>query len=195
MLHSWTNALLLGVNRNLTNTLFQKLLIANRGEIACRITRTAQRLGIPVVAIHSDVDRNALHVELADESVEIGGARPSDSYLNAGKIINAAKQTGADAIHPGYGFLSENSVLAEMCENESIEFIGPSSEAIRIMASKSTAVGIAEQANVRILPGYRSSSQHLESMISAAKEIGFPVLLKSALGGGGRGMRIVYQRK
>ena len=116
MLHSWTNALLLGVNRNLTNTLFQKLLIANRGEIACRITRTAQRLGIPVVAIHSDVDRNALHVELADESVEIGGARPSDSYLNAGKIINAAKQTGADAIHPGYGFLSENSVLAEMCE-------------------------------------------------------------------------------
>ena len=172
--------------------MFQKLLIANRGEIACRITRTAQRLGIPVVAIYSDVDRNAMHVELADEAVEIGGARPADSYLNAGKIMNAAKQTGADAIHPGYGFLSENSVLAENCEKESVEFIGPSSEAIRIMASKSTAAGIAEQANVRILPGYRSSSQHLDSMISAAKEIGFPVLLKSALGGGGRGMRIVY---
>ena len=172
--------------------MFQKLLIANRGEIACRITRTAQRLGIPVVAIYSDVDRNAMHVELADVAVEIGGARPADSYLNAGKIMNAAKQTGADAIHPGYGFLSENSVLAENCEKESIEFIGPSSEAIRIMASKSTAAGIAEQANVRILPGYRSSSQHLDSMISAAKEIGYPVLLKSALGGGGRGMRIVY---
>ena len=109
--------------------------------------------------------------------------------------MNAAKQTSADAIHPGYGFLSENSVLAENCEKESIEFIGPSSEAIRIMASKSTAAGIAEQTNVPILPGYRSSSQHLDSMISAAKEIGFPVLLKSALGGGGRGMRIVYQRK
>ena len=172
--------------------MFQKLLIANRGEIACRITRTAQRLGIPVVAVHSDVDRNAMHVEMADESVEIGSARPADSYLNADKIMNAAKQTGADAIHPGYGFLSENSLLAENCEKESIEFIGPSSEAIRIMASKSTAAGIAEQANVRILPGYRSSNQHLECMISAAKQLGFPVLLKSALGGGGRGMRIVY---
>ena len=172
--------------------MFHKLLIANRGEIACRITHTARKLGIPVVAVHSDVDRNALHVALADEAVEIGGARLSESYLNAERIVETARHVGADAIHPGYGFLSENSVLAELCENESIEFIGPPSSAIGVMSSKSTAAAIAMEAGVPVITGYRDSSQHLDSMIEAACNIGFPVLLKSSAGGGGRGMRIVH---
>ena len=172
--------------------MFHKLLIANRGEIACRITHTARKLGIPVVAVHSDVDRNALHVALADEAVEIGGARLSESYLNAERIVETARHVGADAIHPGYGFLSENSVLAELCENESIEFIGPPSSAIGVMSSKSTAAAIAMEAGVPVITGYRDSSQHLDSMIEAARNIGFPVLLKSSAGGGGRGMRIVH---
>ncbi len=172
--------------------MFNKLLIANRGEIACRITRTAHRLGIPVVAVHSDVDRNALHVDIADEAVEIGGARPSESYLNADRIVSAAQKTGADAIHPGYGFLSENSVLAQLCERNSIEFIGPPSQAIRDMASKSTASGIAQRAGVPTLTGYRDAEQSPDGMIQASRKIGFPVLLKSSAGGGGRGMRIVH---
>ncbi|MDE0310208.1 MAG: biotin/lipoyl-binding protein [Acidiferrobacterales bacterium] len=172
--------------------MFEKLLIANRGEIACRITQTARRLGIKIVAVHSDVDRNALHVALADEAVEIGSARPSESYLNAERIVETARQTGADAIHPGYGFLSENSLLAELCENQSIEFIGPSSKAIRVMASKSAAASIAIQAGVPVMTGYRDSDQRPDNMIEAARKIGFPVLLKSSAGGGGRGMRIVH---
>ena len=145
-----------------------------------------------MVAVHSDVDRDALHVALADESVEIGGARPSESYLNAQRIVDSALSVGADAVHPGYGFLSENSLLAELCEQESIAFIGPPSNAIRVMASKSTAAGIAVKADVPVLSGYRESSQSPVSMIDAARNIGFPVLLKSSAGGGGRGMRIVH---
>ena len=145
-----------------------------------------------MVAVHSDVDRDSLHVALADESVEIGGARPSESYLNAQRIVDSALSVGADAIHPGYGFLSENSLLAELCEQESIAFIGPPSNAIRVMASKSTAAGIAVKADVPVLSGYRESSQSPVSMIDAARNIGFPVLLKSSAGGGGRGMRIVH---
>ena len=146
-----------------------------------------------MVAVHSDVDRDALHVALADESVEIGGARPSESYLNAQRIVDSAISVGANAIHPGYGFLSENSLLAELCEQESIEFIGPPSNSIRIMASKSTAASIAVKAGVPVLSGYRESSQNPVSMIDAARKIGFPVLLKSSAGGGGRGMRIVHR--
>ena len=146
-----------------------------------------------MVAVHSDVDRDALHVALADESVEIGGARPSESYLNAQRIVDTAISVGANAIHPGYGFLSENSLLAELCEQESIEFIGPPSNSIRIMASKSTAASIAVKAGVPVLSGYRESSQNPVSMIDAARKIGFPVLLKSSAGGGGRGMRIVHR--
>ena len=172
--------------------MFQKLLIANRGEIACRITRTAHRLGISVVAVHSDVDRNSLHVALADQAIEIGGARPSQSYLNADKIIESALKVGADAIHPGYGFLSENSTLVEYCAKNSIEFIGPSPQAIEVMASKSRAGAIAERVGVPVLSGYRDASQNPASMLEAAHAIGFPVLLKSSAGGGGRGMRIVY---
>ena len=172
--------------------MFQKLLVANRGEIACRITRTAQRLGISVVAVHSDVDRDSLHVALADQAIEIGEARPSQSYLNVDKIIESALTVGADAIHPGYGFLSENSTLAEQCAKNTIQFIGPSPQAIEMMASKSRAGAIAERVGVPVLSGYRDASQNPASMLEAAHAIGFPVLLKSSAGGGGRGMRIVY---
>ena len=171
---------------------FQKLLIANRGEIACRIARSAARLGIATAAVHSTSDRNALHTKLVHEAIEIGEARPSESYLNVSKIISAAKRCRADSIHPGYGFLSENSELAEACLKNSIEFIGPSPQAIRTMASKSTSMSIAKQAEVPVLPGYRNSAGTQQQMIRAARKIGYPVLLKSALGGGGRGMRIVY---
>ena len=171
--------------------LFRKLLIANRGEIACRIVRSAKKLGIPTAAVYSTADRNALHTQLADEAIEIGEARPSESYLNVSKIIKAAQQCGADSIHPGYGFLSENSELAESCLKNSIEFIGPSPHAIQTMASKSTSMSIAKQAGVPVLPGFRDSTATQQLMFGAAREIGYPILLKSALGGGGRGMRIV----
>ena len=175
--------------------MFQKILIANRGEIACRILRTARKHSIPVVAVYSEADKDSLHVELANEAVAIGGSRPAESYLDIQKIVSAAKQTGADAIHPGYGFLSENSSLAEACEQESISFIGPHSSAIRTMASKSTAMDIAQKAGVNILPGLRTGDTNVEKLIAVADQIGFPVLLKAALGGGGRGMRIVYDRQ
>ena len=174
-----------------TSRLFRKLLIANRGEIACRIASTAKKLGIPVVAVYSDADRESMHVSLADESIHIGASRPSESYLNADRIVSAALDVGADAIHPGYGFLSENSTLAESCEINSITFIGPSSKSIEAMASKTSAARIAEQSGVPILPGYRGANQHPDQMMKTASEIGYPVLLKSAMGGGGRGMRIV----
>jgi len=172
--------------------LFRKLLIANRGEIACRIIRTTQRLNIPVATVYSDADRNALHSSLADESVYLGASRPSESYLNVDRIIEAAKQVGADALHPGYGFLSENSILAEACEKENIEFIGPSSHAIDCMASKAQAAAIAIEAGVPVLPGFRETECSDESLANLAQSIGFPVLLKAALGGGGRGMSIVH---
>ncbi len=171
--------------------LFKKLLIANRGEIACRIIRTAKELEIPTVAVYSAADESALHVRLADEAINIGSAQPAESYLNIQKIINGAKRFGVDSIHPGYGFLSENYSFAEACEQNSIEFIGPPSHAIRTMASKSLSMEIAKQAGVPILQGYRESKRNLMQLERAAKDIGFPVLLKSALGGGGRGMRIV----
>ena len=172
--------------------MIQKLLVANRGEIACRVIRAAHDLKISTVAVYSDIDRNSLHVEMADEAISIGAPQPTESYLNLSKIIESAKQAGADAIHPGYGFLSENYQLAAQCEAQKLEFVGPASDAIRIMASKSEAAKIAQSAGVPTIPGYRSSSnQSPAEMLVAAKEIGFPILLKSALGGGGRGMRVV----
>ncbi len=179
------------MNPDRTEPLFNKLLIANRGEIACRIIRTARRLKIPVVSVYSDADRNSLHSSLADESVYIGASRPSESYLNIERIMHAAKKVNADALHPGYGFLSENSLLSEACELQKIEFIGPPSEAIRQMASKSHAADIAVDAGVPVLPGFRESGQNNDNMIRQARKIGFPILLKAALGGGGRGMSIV----
>ncbi len=185
--------ILAGNNRNdRAIPLFQKLLIANRAEIACRIIRTARRLNIPVATVHSEADRDALHTSLADQSVYIGPSRPSESYLNVERIMEAAREVGADALHPGYGFLSENSALAEACENQGIEFVGPSSDTIAQMASKANAARIAIDAGVPVLPGSRNSEQDTSSMIEQACTIGFPVLLKAAAGGGGRAMSIVH---
>lgn len=171
--------------------MFRKLLIANRGEIACRIIRTANRLKIPVATVYSDADHIALHTKYADQSVYIGGSRPSESYLNIERILAAALQVNADALHPGYGFLSENSALADACEKENIEFVGPSATAIQTMASKSNAARIAIAAGVPILPGIRQSTHNDSDLIDKVGEIGYPVLLKAAAGGGGRGMSIV----
>ena len=177
----------------MNSALFRKVLIANRGEIARRIMNTTEKLDIPFAVVYSDADEAANYVKMATEAVYIGASRPAQSYLNIKNILDAARQVNADAIHPGYGFLSENSEFAARCEDESIEFIGPPSEVIRVMASKSLATAVAEKAGVPVLPGYRGADQNYDCMIASAKEIDFPVLLKSALGGGGRGMRLVYR--
>ncbi|WP_411360461.1 acetyl/propionyl/methylcrotonyl-CoA carboxylase subunit alpha [Pseudidiomarina sp. YC-516-91] len=172
-----------------------KLLIANRGEIACRIIRTARQMGIRTVAVYSAADRQAQHVQLADESVFIGPAPSAESYLVVDKIIAAAKQTGADAIHPGYGFLSENEAFADACASNSIIFVGPPTSAIAAMGSKSAAKSIMSEAEVPLVPGYHGNEQGLEKLLAEAEQIGFPVLLKAAYGGGGKGMRIVESAK
>ena len=172
--------------------MFSKLLIANRGEIACRVIRTARELGIPTVAVYSDADANALHVELADEAVHIGPAPARDSYLVAEKIIAVALKTGADAVHPGYGFLSENAAFAEACAENGITFVGPPASAIEAMGSKSAAKQIMEKAGVPLVPGYHGSDQDPALLRSAAEEMGYPVLLKATAGGGGKGMRQVW---
>lgn len=171
--------------------MLQKLLIANRGEIACRIIRTARELGIRTVAVYSDADRHAQHVQLADESVHIGPPPSSESYLVLDKIIAAAKLTGADAIHPGYGFLSENEDFADACASNNIIFVGPPTSAIAAMGSKSAAKSIMSEAGVPLVPGYHGSDQDVQTLRSEAEKIGYPVLLKAAYGGGGKGMRIV----
>ncbi len=171
--------------------MFSKLLIANRGEIACRIIRTAQDLGIATVAVYSDADREALHVLMADESVHIGDNAPAASYLNIGVIIDAAKRCGVDAIHPGYGFLSENARFASACADNDIAFVGPPIAAIEAMGSKSAAKAIMHKAGVPLLPGYHGNDQDDATLQSAARDIGYPVLLKAAAGGGGKGMRVV----
>lgn len=171
--------------------MFKKLLIANRGEIACRIIRTARKLNIHCIALYSEADKNALHVKMADEAVLIGPAPAKESYLNIAKIIDVAKQTGADAIHPGYGFLSENAAFARACEENNITFIGPSSKAIRAMGSKMLAKKIMQKANIPLLAGYFNQKQLLTAYKKAAQKIGYPVLLKASAGGGGKGMRII----
>lgn len=171
--------------------MFKKILIANRGEIACRIIRTAQRLGIRCVAIFSDIDADALHVKMADEAYLVGSAPSRDSYLKMDEIISIAKKSGADAIHPGYGFLSENAEFAAKCSRENICFIGPSAAAINAMGSKSHAKEIMSQAGVPITPGYFGKLQSLSELQKEAKKIGYPILLKPAAGGGGKGMRLV----
>jgi acetyl-CoA carboxylase biotin carboxylase subunit len=168
-----------------------KLLVANRGEIAVRILRTARDMGIATVAVYSDVDSTALFVKFADEAIALGGNLPSDTYLNQDKIISAAKQCGADAIHPGYGFLSENAFFAKRCSDEGLNFVGPSSEVIRKLGSKSEAKEIAKRAGVPVVPGYNGSDQSLGRFKYEAEEIGYPILLKASAGGGGKGMRIV----
>ena len=170
----------------------QKLLIANRGEIACRIIKTAQANGIPCVAVFSDADKHALHVKMADEAVYIGPAPAKDSYLISDNIINAAKITQANAIHPGYGFLSENPIFAQQCEDNNIIFVGPPIDAIKSMGSKSAAKNIMGTADVPLVPGYHGDSQDPALLLAESKKIGFPVLLKAIAGGGGKGMRIVW---
>lgn len=172
-------------------TTFKKVLIANRGEIACRVMRTLKKLDIDSVAVYSDADRNAQHVLTADEAIWIGAAPASESYLIKQKIIDAAKQSGADAIHPGYGFLSENAEFAELCEQNDICFMGPPASAITAMGSKAEAKKIMGDANVPLVPGYHGENQDPDFLLQHARDIGFPVLLKASLGGGGKGMRLV----
>lgn len=174
-----------------TQHIFTKLLIANRGEIACRIIKTAHAMGVHTVALYSDADKNALHVAMADESFYLGASAPADSYLKGDLIIEIAKKAGADAIHPGYGFLSENAEFARKCEAASITFVGPSSDAIDAMGNKSTAKSIMAAANVPLVPGYHGNDQTDETLKAEAVKIGFPVLIKAAYGGGGKGMRII----
>ncbi len=171
--------------------MFNKILIANRGEIACRVAATARRLGIATVAVYSDADANAKHVALCDESVHIGAAPAKESYLLAERIIAAARQTGAQAIHPGYGFLSENEDFAAACANAGLVFIGPPASAIRAMGSKSAAKALMETADVPLVPGYHGEEQGTDFLRAQADKIGYPVLLKASAGGGGKGMRIV----
>lgn len=170
-----------------------RVLIANRGEIACRIIRTLNKMGIESVAVYSDADRHALHVEMATHAVHVGASPAIESYLKVETIIAAAKATGADAIHPGYGFLSENPLFAEACVQAGIIFIGPPPAAIRDMGSKSAAKRIMEKSGVPLIPGYHGDDQRDEILRHESTKIGFPVILKAALGGGGKGMRTVYK--
>ncbi|KZT44280.1 hypothetical protein SISSUDRAFT_1038775 [Sistotremastrum suecicum HHB10207 ss-3] len=172
--------------------LFDKILIANRGEIACRVIRTAKQLGIKTVAVYSEVDRNALHVQLADEAFYIGPAPSSESYLRMDRILEVALQTGAQAVHPGYGFLSENAGFAQKLFEHGIVFIGPPASAIVSMGSKSESKDIMIAAGVPCVPGYHGQDQSFDILLSEAKQIGFPVLIKAVMGGGGKGMRICF---
>jgi 3-methylcrotonyl-CoA carboxylase alpha subunit len=171
--------------------MFNKVLIANRGEIACRVMLTARKMGLSTVAVYSDADRDALHVAMADEAVNIGPAPPRESYLDGAKIVEACKATGAEAVHPGYGFLSENADFARLCLENGIVFVGPPPCAIEAMGSKSAAKSIMEKAGVPLVPGYHEADQSPDRLGRAALEIGYPVLLKAVAGGGGKGMRMV----
>lgn len=170
---------------------FDKILVANRGEIALRVLRTCRSLGIATVAVYSDADAQAVHVRFADEAVHVGPAPSKDSYLNIEKLIDAAKRSGADAIHPGYGFLSENADFADVCEGAGITFIGPSADVMRAMGLKSTARRLMSAAGVPVVPGYDGADQSLATLTKNAGAIGFPVLIKASAGGGGKGMRVV----
>lgn len=172
--------------------MFNKLLIANRGEISCRVIKTAQKMGIKTVAVYSDADANALHVNMADEALYLGASPAKESYLRGEHIIELAKKIGVDAIHPGYGFLSENAQFAQLCDQNNIVFVGPPVGAIEAMGSKSAAKSIMEKAGVPLVPGYHGDNQDRDIIKAAADEMGYPVLLKAAAGGGGKGMRQVW---
>lgn len=171
--------------------MFDKILIANRGEIACRVAATCKRLGIASVAVYSDADAHAKHVAACDEAVHIGGSAAADSYLRIERIIEAARATGAQAIHPGYGFLSENEDFAHACEAAGIVFIGPPVDAIAAMGSKAAAKALMHAAAVPLVPGYHGDAQDAALLHREADAIGYPVLLKASAGGGGKGMRVV----
>ena len=170
--------------------MFTKILIANRGEIACRVIKTARKMGIKTVAVYSDADAQALHVKMADEAVHIGPAPSAQSYLVMDKIIAAAKSTGAEAIHPGYGFLSEKAAFSAACEAAGIVFIGPSPKAIAAMGDKITSKKLAKDAGVSTVPGFMGLIGDADHAVKIAKEIGYPVMIKASAGGGGKGMRV-----
>ena len=173
----------------------KKILIANRGEIAIRVMRTAKKMGIKTVAVYSEADRNALHVRFADEAIFLGPAPFNQSYLVMDKIIDAAKQTCADGIHPGYGFLSENAIFAEKVEKAGISFIGPRPHAIRIMGSKLAAKDAVKDYDIPMVPGIDEAITDVKLAKKIAKEVGFPILIKASAGGGGKGMRVVENLK
>mgnify|MGYP001660910264 FL=1 len=175
--------------------MFKRILIANRGEIAVRIIRACREMGIRTVAVYSQADKNAVHVSLADEAICIGKAEASDSYLNMKRIISAAMAVKAEAIHPGFGFLSENAEFVQMCEQHHITFIGPSSELIRKMGNKSEAKKTMKQAGVPVVPGTEEAVYNLEEAKKEAERIGYPVMIKASSGGGGKGMRIARSRE
>jgi len=172
--------------------MFDKILIANRGEIACRVIKTARKMGIKTVSVYSDADRNALHVRMADEAVHIGAAPSAESYLVAERIVQACKDTGAQAVHPGYGFLSENASFQNALDKEGIAFIGPGNRAIEVMGDKITSKKLAAEAGVSTVPGYTGLIDDAEHAVKIAQDIGYPVMLKASAGGGGKGMRVVY---
>ncbi len=174
--------------------MFKKILIANRGEIACRVIKTARKMGISTVAVYSDADRNALHVRMADEAVHIGPPPAAESYIVIDKIMDAIRQTGAEAVHPGYGFLSENKKFAEALEAEGVAFIGPPAGAIEAMGDKITSKKIAADAGVSTVPGHMGLIEDAEEAIKISGEIGYPVMLKASAGGGGKGMRIAWSQ-
>ncbi|SHK88009.1 biotin carboxyl carrier protein /biotin carboxylase [Roseovarius marisflavi] len=172
--------------------MFKKILIANRGEIACRVIKTARAMGIKTVAIYSEADRNALHVRMADEAVHIGPAPASESYIVIDKVMDAIRRTGAEAVHPGYGFLSENPKFAEALEAEGVAFIGPPVNAIKAMGDKITSKKIAQEASVSTVPGYMGLIEDAEDAVKISNEVGYPVMIKASAGGGGKGMRIAW---
>ena len=175
--------------------MFSKILIANRGEIACRVIKTARRMGIATVAVYSDADADALHVKMADEAVHIGPPPAAESYLLADKIVEAIKATGAEAVHPGYGFLSENGAFAERLAAEGVAFIGPNVRAIQAMGDKIESKKLAAEAKVNTVPGFLGVIQDTDEAVKIAEEIGYPVMLKASAGGGGKGMRVAWDRK
>ncbi len=172
--------------------MIKKILIANRGEIACRVIRTAKKMGVATVAVYSDADRNALHVKMADEAVHIGPAPSNQSYIVIDKILDAIRRTGADAVHPGYGFLSENPRFAEALKAENVTFIGPPVNAIEAMGDKITSKKLAAEAGVSTVPGHMGLIGDAEEAVRIAASIGYPVMIKASAGGGGKGMRIAW---
>jgi 3-methylcrotonyl-CoA carboxylase alpha subunit len=175
--------------------MFDCVLIANRGEIACRVIRTCRKLGIRSVAVYSEADANARHVRMADVAYPIGGPRPAESYLRGDAVLDVAKRSGAQAIHPGYGFLSENAAFARACRDAGVVFIGPKPESIEAMGSKAEAKALMEKHGVPLVPGYHGEDQDEKTLLAQAKKIGFPLMIKAAAGGGGKGMRIVRAEK
>ena len=172
--------------------MFEKILIANRGEIACRVIKTARKMGIKTVAIYSDSDKKALHMKMADEALNVGPPPASQSYISIDKVMQAVRQSGAQAVHPGYGFLSENSKFAQALAAENIAFIGPPVEAIEKMGDKITSKKIAQDAGVSTVPGYMGVIHDAKAAVRISNEIGYPVMIKASAGGGGKGMRLAW---